>query len=204
MNKQPILVYIHGAFCDSTMFNFIKSNIDFESISIDYDWGSDYETAVSTIISQLPKERKLFLVGSSLGGLYALIVADRLKEQIMGGISISTPYGGSIGTSLIRMCKFMFLNDYSSIPDLNPFSKLIKTVKAINLPNNWSGIVTTGGHNPVGIIPNDGIVSLESMRARKDLTTVDLPYGHIEVMTEPDIVKIIVQAYTTSINIQND
>lgn len=203
MNK-PLIVYIHGAFCDSSIFNFIKDKVPVKGITVDYDWGSDYKTAVETIISHLPKDEKLFLVGSSLGGLYSLLAADQLKDRVIGGISISTPYGGSIGTSLIRICKFMFLNDYSSIPDLNPLSELIQTVRKVKLPSNWSGIVTTAGHNPLGIIPNDGIVSLESMRARKELPTINLPYGHIEVMTQIETVKVILQAYSNSINTQND
>lgn len=203
MLNPPLIVYIHGAFCDSGIFDFIRSNINVNNVAVNYNWRLDYQSAVESIIDQIPTTEKIFLVGSSLGGLYSLIISDRLKDRVVGGITISTPYGGSIGTSLIRICKFMFLGDYECIPDLNPIGELVQTVKSIDTPKNWSGIVTTAGHNPIGIIPNDGIVSLESMRARHDLPTIDMPYGHVEVMSQMETVTIIKNSYDCLLNISD-
>jgi hypothetical protein len=55
----------------------------------------------------------------------------------------------------------------------------------------WTKLVTVKGSAPWIIEPNDGVVTLASQRAHKDMELIDVEYNHYEVVLAPAIVEII-------------
>ena len=113
--------------------------------------------------------------------------ADFYKEKTIGGISLSTPYGGSKEADFAKY----FL----------PFNKLMKDIgsmrgplfesRYISTPKNWTNVVTTVGASPWIHDENDGVVTLESMKFREDFELIEVDLNHYEVIISDKVVKII-------------
>jgi hypothetical protein len=66
---------------------------------------------------------------------------------------------------------------------------LTDTIKIIH---PWTNIVTTSGASPFMVEPNDGVVTLASMRKHsRDMTLVDLEHNHYEVVMSMKTINII-------------
>ena len=82
-----------------------------------------------------------------------------------------------------------------------PFNRLMRDIGALRgplfesrylpAPPNWTQIVTTQGQSPWIVDPNDGVVTLKSMRFRKDFELIELPLNHYEVVLSNQVVQII-------------
>ena len=77
--------------------------------------------------------------------------------------------------------------------DIGTLSKTMSMVKQLRLPKNWTNVVTTKGASPWILQPNDGIVTIESMTARKDMNLIELDVNHYEVVLSKKTVDIIKQ-----------
>jgi hypothetical protein len=67
----------------------------------------------------------------------------------------------------------------------------MKQADKIDITWPWTNVVTTIGSAPWIIEPNDGVVTLDSQRAHKDMELIDVDYNHYEVVLAPAIVEII-------------
>jgi hypothetical protein len=67
----------------------------------------------------------------------------------------------------------------------------MSVAKKLPAPPNWTNIVTTRGASPWIQEPNDGVVTLESMRARTDFELVELELNHYEVVISNRVVDLI-------------
>lgn len=187
MNEKLTLVYIHGATATSLSFSYIRSHLPYNEILIDYDCDSGFYQNLESMTNQLQGKRNLFFVGHSLGGIYALHLADQFKEETLGGVTLSTPYGGSKEAFYLR-----FLFPFNRLlREVTPFSRPIYGLRNITAPKLWTNIVTKKDNGVWKTEPNDGIVTQASMRYRTDIELMDLDVNHYEVVVSPNTVEII-------------
>ena len=180
-------LYIHGANATSQSFNYIRHYIKGKDLLIEYNCAMAFSHNLENMIEQIKDEKDLFIIAHSMGGIYALHLANKFPEKFLGAVTISTPYNGS---SVAEIAKWV-LPYYRLIHEIVPDSKTIRTTNALQILHPWTQIVTTAGHVPWLIYPNDGIVSIASMTSRTDLESVEVNLNHYEIMVSPETVKIL-------------
>ena len=115
------IVYIHGASATSDSFNYIRQSIGRQSdVVINYDSRNGFEKNLKDIKDILDSEEKVFFIAHSLGGIYALHLADFFPNKILGAVTLSTPYGGA---EIADVAKYFL-----------PYSRLLKDIG----PNSWA------------------------------------------------------------------
>lgn len=182
------IVYIHGNRSTANTFNFIRSQIPgYPETILDYDSGAGFYHNHDKMLEQLEGLQDLFFVAHSLGGIHALHLSHALGNRVVGGVTLSTPYGGSEAANMM-VC---FLPFSRVIKDIRPCGKPIREADTMTAPKYWTNLVTTSGASPFIPQPNDGIVSLASMRHRQDIRLMDVNCNHFEVVLNPSVVEII-------------
>jgi len=186
-----LIVYIHGASATAESFThireYVSSNTELPYVSLEYQSSNGFEKNLQAMKGQLDDAERLFFVSHSLGGIYALHLANYYQETTAGGVSLSTPYGGSREADFARY----FLPFNQLMKDIGIMSTPMYEAKKMPAPPNWTNVVTTVGASPWIRDPNDGVVTLESMRYRKDFELVELPLNHYEVVLSNRTVEII-------------
>jgi pimeloyl-ACP methyl ester carboxylesterase len=182
------IVYIHGATASGGSFNYIREHILVPSIVLEYESEDGFFNNLKHMYEKLIHVKgNLFFVGHSLGGIYCLSLADHFKEKTSGGVTISTPYGGSEIASFAKyFAPFSIL-----LKEITPYSNPISYAKKLPVPANWTNIVTTKGNSPWIPGANDGVVTIESQRYHKGMNLVDMHTNHYEVIIHPDTIKIL-------------
>ena len=186
-----MIVYIHGASATAESFTHIRQYVRdyFEEpdIVLEYQSSDGFENNLDRMKGQLDEAERLFFISHSLGGIYSLYLANHYKETTVGGVSLSTPYGGSREADFAKY----FLPFSRLMRDIGTISGPMKAARSLSAPPNWTQIVTTVGQSPWINEPNDGVVTLESMRYRKDFELVDVALNHYEVVISNRVVDII-------------
>lgn len=186
-----MIVYIHGASATAESFThirqFVRDEFDEPDVVLEYKSENGFENNLNDMKGRLDGEDRLFFVSHSLGGIYALYLADHYRDTTHGGVSLSTPYGGSAEADFAKY----FL----------PFNRLMKDIGAIRgplydsryikPPRNWTQVVTTVGQSPWISDANDGVVTLKSMKFRQDFELIEVPVNHYEVVLSNHVVQII-------------
>jgi len=181
---MPHYVFIHGANSSSDSFNYIISNIKPKnSTIIDYDSANGFFPNLEMMANKIPKDKKIFLVSHSLGGIYSVHLTNIFN--VVGAVSISTPYSGS---SLADWARFMIPN-YQLFRDVGTKSQPIITAQDIKITIPWIQLVSTKGRVPWMVPDNDGVVTIQSQKSRTDMTHIPLPYNHYDIMCSPEVVK---------------
>lgn len=182
------IVYIHGNRSTANTFNFIRAQITgYPETVIEYDSRNGFYRNHDTMLAQLEGLEDLFFVAHSLGGIHALHLSQALGSKVLGGMTMSTPYGGSEAANMVAC----FLPFSRVISDIRPCGKPIKDAERMKAPRRWTNIVTTSGASPFIPQPNDGIVSVSSMRHRQDIRLIEVACNHFEVVLDPLVVEII-------------
>lgn len=188
-----MIVYIHGASATAESFSYIRQyvrdHIEFPDIALEYDSSLGFEHNIKQMYGKLDDAEKLFFVSHSLGGIYALHLANRYKETTIGGISLSTPYGGCFQADFAKY----FLPFSKLMKDIGTMSDPMVEAKRLPAPPNWTNIVTTRGDSPWINERNDGVVTLDSMRYRQDFELIELNINHYEVVLSNKVVEIILE-----------
>lgn len=180
------LVYIHGANATSESFNHIRDKLG-QGIDINYDSRNGFENNLKDMLVQLKNVKDIAFIAHSLGGIYALHVANAIPKQVLGAVTISTPYGGA---EVADYAKY-FLPFSRLMRDIGPSSWVMKQSDKIKIQHPWTNIVTVKGQSPFMHEPNDGVVSIASQRHHKDMELIDLEYNHYEVVLSDQAIKII-------------
>jgi pimeloyl-ACP methyl ester carboxylesterase len=189
------IVYLHGHGASGDSFNFIRSEINGHNhICLEYDSKHGFAANLEQMAAHLKDEPELFFIAHSLGGLYALHLADRLGDQVRGAVTMATPYGGS--ESALALNVFWPQQLYK---DIHPTAAPITQGRAIDLRDHphWTAIVTTRGHCQMMAAANDGIVTRDSMRNRRGVKFIDVDSNHHEVVQSrrsTDIIKAALAA----------
>ena len=194
-----MIVYIHGASATSESFThirqYVRDTFEEPDIMLEYKSDNGFDNNLEQMKGKLDGEDRLFFISHSLGGIYSLYLADYYRETTHGGISLATPYGGSEEADFARY----FLPFNRLMKDVGTMSHIIKDSKYITAPPNWTQVVTTVGQSPWIQEPNDGVVTLKSMRSRKDFEQIEVALNHYEVVISDQVVKIILDKIQQSL-----
>jgi pimeloyl-ACP methyl ester carboxylesterase len=186
-----MIVYIHGASATAESFNyirqFVREHCEEPDVALEYNSANGFEHNVNQMYGQLDDTERLLFVSHSLGGIYALHLAKHYADRTIGGISLSTPYGGC---SQADYAKY-FLPFSKLMKDIGTMSTPMMAAKTLPAPPNWTNVVTTKGQSPWIIEPNDGVVTIESMQYRKDFDLIEVPLNHYEVVLSNQVVTIV-------------
>jgi len=180
------LVYIHGASATSESFNYIRSKLG-EGIDINYDSRNGFENNLADIMAQLKNVTDMAFVAHSLGGIYSLHIANAMPKQVVGAVTLSTPYGGA---EVADYAKF-FLPFSRLMRDIGPSSWAFKQAKDIKIQHPWTNVVTVKGQSPFMLAHNDGVVTVASQKHHEDMELVEVDYNHYEVVLAEPVVDII-------------
>jgi pimeloyl-ACP methyl ester carboxylesterase len=180
------LVYIHGASATSESFNYIRSKIG-DGISVNYDSRNGFENNLAAIKEQIGKTKDVFFIAHSLGGIYAIHLANAIPKQVLGAVTLSTPYGGA---EVADFAKF-FLPFSRLMRDIGPSSWVMRQADKIKIQHPWTNVVTVQGQSPFIVEPNDGVVTIASMKHHADMELVEVDYNHYEVVLSDKIISII-------------
>lgn len=182
------IVWIHGNGATPASFNFISQYFDDnEQINIFYDSDDGFLENMRMMRRMLDEVvGDIFFVTHSLGGIYALHLADQLKEKVIGCVSISAPFGGSEAATALSIF-------YSApvLRDIGPYASPITNGKRIKLNIPWTAIVSVGGNSSFMNQENDGILTIDSMKARDDVAYVYINLNHFEILMDQEVVDII-------------
>ncbi len=180
------LVYIHGASATSESFNYIRSKLG-QGIDINYDSRNGFENNLKDMLEQLSNVNDIAFVAHSLGGIYSLHIANTLPKQVLGAVTLSTPYGGA---EVAEYAKY-FLPFSRLMRDIGPTSWAFKQANDIKIQHPWTNIVTVKGQSPFMLAHNDGVVTVASQKYHADMELVEVDYNHYEVVLAEPVVKII-------------
>ena len=101
-----MIVYIHGASATPASFThirqYVRDHFEEPDLMIEYKSESGFDTNLAAMKQKLQDEESLFFISHSLGGIYALHLADHFKDVTLGGVSLSTPYGGCAEADFAR------------------------------------------------------------------------------------------------------
>jgi len=126
-------------------------------------------------------------VAHSLGGIYALHLANTMPEVVKGAVTLSTPYGGAEVADYAQY----FLPFSRLMRDIGPSSWVMKQASRIKIQHPWTNIVTVRGQSPFMHEPNDGVVTIASQRHHEDMELVEVDCNHYEVVLAEPVIKII-------------
>lgn len=180
------LVYIHGASATSESFNYIRSKLG-NGIDINYDSRNGFENNLKNMLSQLMDVKDIVFIAHSLGGIYALHITNAIPENVLGAVTLSTPYGGAEVADYAQY----FLPFSRLMRDIGPNSWAMRQADQIKIQHPWTNMVTLQGQSPFMLAPNDGVVTIASQRAHKGMDLIDVNYNHYEVVLAEPVIKII-------------
>lgn len=184
-----MIVYIHGASATSESFTHIREHVKGKDMVLEYSSSNGFDNNLKIMHEKLKSVDNIFFVAHSLGGIYALHLADCFRNKVKGGVTLSTPYGGCVQADFARY----FLPFSRLMRDIGTMSAPMADVLKIKAPKNWANVVTTVGQSPWISEPNDGVVTIDSMRAKKDIELIELELNHYEVVISNRVVDIIQQ-----------
>ena len=182
------LVYIHGASATGDSFNYIRQHLNHpDEIVVEYNSQNGFDRNLEDMKKIVGNVNDIAFICHSLGGIYALHLAEAFPDQVCGAVTMSTPYGGAESADYAKY----FLPFNRLLRDIGPNSAPMKTASKIRIQHPWLNIVTTRGDSPWIMQPNDGVVTVNSMRHRCEMQFEELYINHYEVVMSPKTVDII-------------
>jgi pimeloyl-ACP methyl ester carboxylesterase len=183
-----MVIYIHGASATAESFNYIRGHITEKNIAIEYDSAHGFEENLEEMKEVIKKYKNIIFIAHSLGGIYALHLANAFPEKVKGAITLSTPYGGA---EVADYAKY-FLPFSRLLRDIGPASWPMRTAKNITVIHPWTNIVSTAGRSPWMNVPNDGIVTISSMKKHSvDMDIIEVDVNHYEVVISNKVLDIV-------------
>ena len=185
------VVWIHGANQTSLSFKYLQTITQFPNeILVNYSSMNRFDDNIEMIAEAVQGKGPHFVIGHSMGGLYALHLTRYVR--VVGGISISTPFRGS---STADWAKYI-VPSYPLFRDIGRKSDPIKQANEIELDIPWTQIVSTTGSVPYHNGPNDGVCTLASMQHRNDMKHIEVAHTHYETMCSDLVGNLIKNCYT--------
>lgn len=180
------LVYIHGANATSESFNYIRKALG-NGLDINYDSRNGFKNNLDEMLDTLKDVTGIAFVAHSLGGIYALHLANLIPKNVLGAVTLSTPYGGA---EVAEYAQY-FLPFSRLMRDIGPSSWAMKQAKQIKIQHPWTNIVTVKGQSPFIPAPNDGVVTIESQKHHEDMELIPIDYNHYEVVLSDEVIRIL-------------
>ena len=184
-----LLVYIHGASATSESFNYIREHVKgHQDLVINYDSRNGFEKNLADMMYQLSDYHSIFFICHSLGGVYALHLANAMAERVLGAVTLSTPYGGA---EIADVAKY-FMPYSRLLKDIGPSSWAMKQADQIEIHHPWTNIVTVKGNSPWVPSPNDGVVTVASQKHHNEgMELIEIDYNHYEVVLSDQVIELI-------------
>ena len=191
VSEDLAVIWIHGANQSGLSFQYLRSLTRFKNeLVVEYDTSNKFFNNLEMLSKKITQVRgPYFVIGHSLGGLYALHLTKHV--DVAGAVSISTPFAGSWTADWARF----FVPTYQLFRDVGRRSIPVKESQGINLKVEWTQIVSTKGNVPYHGGQNDGVCTIESMKSRKDMELIEVPHTHFEVMCSDLVAEIILERY---------
>ena len=186
------IVYIHGASATSESFNYLRNKLG-SGIDVNYDSRNGFENNLNDMLLQLKDSDNIVFVAHSLGGIYALHLANAMPEQVLGAVTLSTPYGGA---EVAQYAQY-FLPFSRLMRDIGPSSWTMRQADKIKIQHPWTNIVTVKGQSPFMLAANDGVVTISSQRHHADMELVEVDCNHYEVVLSDVVVELIQERLST-------
>jgi pimeloyl-ACP methyl ester carboxylesterase len=184
---EIMIIYIHGASATGESFTHIREHVGGADKVLEYSSANGFYNNLETMKEEIESVDRLFFVAHSLGGIYALHLAEHYRNRVQGGVTLSTPYGGCVQADYAQY----FLPFSRLMRDVGTMSKPMTDSTKIPAPRNWTNIVTTVGDSPWIHEPNDGVVTIESMRSKTDMELIEIKLNHYEVVISNRVVELI-------------
>lgn len=179
----PSIVLIHGAHQSNVTFEYMRHALPgFRYINIEWYPTNGFENNLNEMKDALKDAGPVYLIGHSMGGIYASHLAEHV--ECIGGAAISAPWGGSKQADWVR---YMIPN-YSLYKEVGTKSPIIAHARTIDLPGRWTNYVSTEGSVPGMGEKNDCVLTISSMTARKDLHTKYIKATHYEIVMSTDLI----------------
>lgn len=176
---RPKICYIHGLNQSRHSFTYLSQEMEHNGdVLIDYDSHQPLERSITQVLRFIPKTEPVVLVGHSLGGLIAMLIAGRGLAPVERVVTISSPLGGSRAAVYARWVA-------SGIPllnDLVPHSPQVKEVAGMKLAVPVLNVISTAGSLPTSSEPNDGVVTITSQKAYKHGKKLEVKANHFEIL----------------------
>ena len=191
VSADIFVIWIHGANQSGLSFQYLRSLTRFKNeLVVEYDTSNKFFDNLEMLSNKIKEVRgPYFVIGHSLGGLYALHLTKHI--DIAGAVSISTPFAGSWTADWARF----FVPTYQLFREVGRRSIPVKESQDINLKVEWTQIVSTKGNVPYHGGPNDGVCTIKSMKSRKDMELIEVPHTHFEVMCSDLVAEVISDRY---------
>lgn len=182
-----MLVYIHGANATINSFNYLRPILG-DGKALAYESRVGFKNNLERLKYELADDDQITFIAHSLGGVYALHLANLMPDRIKSAVTMSTPYGGHYAALLAKM----LMPFEQLLHDIGPSSWPMNSLNSIEVRWPWTNIVTTNGNVPWLHSPNDGVVTIESQKHRTDMELIEVNLNHYEVVVSPlaaDIIK---------------
>jgi pimeloyl-ACP methyl ester carboxylesterase len=196
------LVLIPGAYSSPIMWMYFKAEMpkDIESIYLDYN----PELSLEDILHSFEKKLNgitddITVVGHSLGGILAVLLAGRCK-QIKKVITIAAPFGGILISRWMAYVSLMITPFNKLWNNTHPDNKLLRQLRDNELPAPVLVYLVETQNSTMWFEPSDGVVTLYSQKAlgdKKDITYKKVYCTHADGMMHPDIISDINAMLTT-------
>jgi hypothetical protein len=110
-----------------------------------------------------------------------------MPKQVLGAVTLSTPYGGAEVADYAQY----FLPFSRLMRDIGPSSWSMRQADRIKIQHPWTNIVTVKGQSPFMLASNDGVVTIASQKHHADMELVEVDYNHYEVVLSDIVVGLI-------------
>jgi predicted alpha/beta hydrolase family esterase len=187
---------IHGANASPASFNYIKDKLeedpnfnDFMFTEVSYNCQEHIPSIVKALAASAPKDKQLYIIGHSLGGVIAAAISQRIKHfemnaSLRGVITLASPFGGSESADYL---KWLYPN-YHLFKSISTQNRMIVDLQSAGAVVPTLSLITSSGNNPLISKANDGVVTVSSQRSLPGSRYVEVPFNHFEVMVVPETV----------------
>jgi len=180
------IYYIHGLNQTHLSFAFMAPEVGGEYLYVNYNSHQHLADSVKEVAKQLPAQEEVVLVGHSLGGVIALLIAHARTHSVNKVVTVSSPLGGSKAAAVARWV----VTGVQVLGDITPTSTFMKLLETPNEPCPVLSIISTSG-SILNTEPNDGIVTVASQRALPYGKKVEIRANHFEVLMHEKTFEVV-------------
>jgi pimeloyl-ACP methyl ester carboxylesterase len=182
------ICYIHGLNSSHRSFSYLVHELDDDKhIMIDYDSRQRLEDSITQVMRFIPKKEPITLIGHSLGGVIAMVIAGRKLANVERLVTISAPLAGSQAAVYARWV----VSGIPLIGDITPTAPHIREIANFKPDFPILSLVSTSGSLPTSKEPNDSVVSVSSQRAIASAKKVEIKANHFEILMHEKMVEQI-------------
>lgn len=179
----PNIVLIHGAHQSNITFEYFRHALPgFNYINVEWSTTGGFYDNLDEMIVAIKDRGPVFLVGHSMGGIYAAHLSQHV--ECVGGVTIAAPWGGSRAADWFKY----IVPGYPLYREVGTKSPIILDAMQFNLPGRWTNYVSTEGNVPGMGGENDCVLTIESMAARKDIRSKYIRATHYEIVMSGELI----------------